>query len=196
MRGTKFVLAALLAALPAFILAQEKAQPSAEPQKPKAVEVQEAPKHFYRLEFVVQELGPDGKPVNSRSYSVDACACDRENQQIRTGARIPIATSLGKDGEATQFQYIDIGVNIDVNNVREVDGKLTAEITADITSVADAKSAGAGQAPPLRGGPTIRQNKWRGQILIPIAKPTPVFSAEDLDSKGALQVIVTAAKIG
>ena len=195
MRGTKFVLAALIAALPAFIPAQEKEQPSAEPQKPKAVEVQEAPKHFYRLEFVVQELGPDSKPINSRSYSVDVCASDRDYEQIRTGARIPIASALDKAGQPFQFQYFDVGVNIDINHVREQDGKLTAEISADITTVVDAKSAAL--PPPLAYmPPTTRQNKWHGQILIPIAKPTPVFSADDLYSKGALQLIVTATKIG
>jgi hypothetical protein len=41
----------------------------------------------------------------------------------------------------------------------------------------------------------IRQNKWDSSVLIPVGKPTLVFSADDLDSKGKMQVELTATKV-
>ena len=57
--------------------------------QPAPSKVAEAPVHFYHLEFVVQELGTEGKPVNSRAYTVDTNT-DRSNRgvSVRTGSRI------------------------------------------------------------------------------------------------------------
>src|ERR1700755_365041 len=78
----------------------------------------DGPGHYYHLEFVVQEMGTDGKPVNSRAYAVDTKS-EQSNRgvSIRTGSRVPVASSQNS------FQYVDLGVNIDVHSSREVDGK-------------------------------------------------------------------------
>ena len=41
----------------------------------------------------------------------------------------------------------------------------------------------------------VRQNKWDSTVLIPIGKATVVYSADDLDSKGKMQVEVTAVRV-
>jgi len=124
--------------------AQESA-PAPEPTK-----ASQAPVHFYHLEFVVQELGTDGKPVNSRAYTVDTNT-DRSNRgvSVRTGSRVPIST-----GEH-QIQYIDLGVNFDVHNTYEVEGKLALELTADVSSLANPGSASQSSTP------VIRNNRWQ-----------------------------------
>jgi hypothetical protein len=38
----------------------------------------------------------------------------------------------------------------------------------------------------------MRQNKWEAVVLIPIGKSTVVFSSDDLDNKGSMQMLVTA----
>jgi hypothetical protein len=38
----------------------------------------------------------------------------------------------------------------------------------------------------------IRQNTWVGPVVIPVGKPTVVFSSDALESKGGMQVSVTA----
>lgn len=144
----------------------------------------DGPVHFYHLEFVVQELGGDGKPANSRVYTIDANT-DRvtRNTSIRTGSRVPVPTS------GNTFQYIDLGVNIDVHNAHEVDGKLALEVNAEISSLATPASVGESSAP------VIRSNRWQAPVLIPINKASIIFTSDSLDSKGNMQIQVTAKPI-
>src|SRR5580698_5682871 len=86
----------------------------------------EPPTHFYRLDMVLEQVDADGKPINSRSYTATiSTARGDAPSEIRTGARIPIATVSGKDGEPTQWNYQDVGVNIDARNPRDVGAKLS-----------------------------------------------------------------------
>src|SRR5215469_2010334 len=82
---------------------------------PDTAKAPEPPDHYYHLEYVIQELGADGKPTNSRNYST-IVGTERHQQfsAIRTGSRIPIVTGAlhGPNGEAAQgkleyqYQYI------------------------------------------------------------------------------------------
>jgi hypothetical protein len=146
------------------------------------------PVHFYKLNFTLEELNDAGKVTNARSYvETIATASGGQTQQIRTGSRIPIAT--GAENGSTQFQYIDIGVNFDIRQVQEVGDKLSFFLVSEISSIASqTQIAGTGE-------PVIRQNRWESMILIPIAKPTLAYSADDLDSKGKMQVELTATRI-
>jgi hypothetical protein len=150
------------------------------------------PEHFYRLNLTVEEINDAGKVENTRSYfeTVVTGRVGGAQGQIRTGSRIPIAT--GAHDGATQFQYVDVGVNVDVRQVREIGEKLSFTLTAEVSSLAQEEHAVAGS--PV-GDPVIRQNKWDSSVLIPVGKPTLVFSADDLDSKGKMQVVVTATKV-
>ena len=148
------------------------------------------PVHYYHLSFVVQEVGEDNKPVNSRVYTTTVTTATSSHTSMRAGSRIPIPTaSYSSGGEKalvnTQFQYVDVGVNIDVNAVHEIDRQLALDISADVTGVA------TGNDPNLHQ-PVVRQNKWQSVAFIPIGKPTVVFSSDSLDSKGNLQLLVTA----
>lgn len=177
----KLVILCTLSIVACFCGVKTSAQESTQSAPAKAADV---PVHFYHLEFVVQELGADGKPANSRVYTVDANT-DRVNRNtsIRTGSRVPIAT-----GEH-QTQYIDLGVNIDVRNAHEVDNKLALEVNAEVSSLANPASAGVSSTP------VIRTNRWQSPILIPLNKPTIVFTSDSLDSKGNMQIQVTAKPI-
>src|SRR5208282_1193614 len=94
-----------------------------------------------------------------------------------------------KDNESvnTQFQYQDIGVQIDVRNAHEIGRQLTLDLTADVRSIGGDTNIGANTRQPI-----TRQNKWESWVLIPIGKPTVVFNSDDLDSKGSMQMVVTA----
>lgn len=182
------LIAAILGARPC--LAQDDAKivtttRSAESQKPA-----EPPAHYYRMDFVVQEVGTDGKPTNSRSYSSALSTRPRDQGiVIRTGSRIPIITGSvsGADGKLqTQFQYLDVGVNISTLDAREVGGDLALYLSAEITSL----GTPTGLSNP--SDPVIRQNKWQSPIVIPIGKPTVVFTSDALENKGGMQLSVTA----
>jgi hypothetical protein len=161
---------------------------------PKTQETAKAPEplpQYFRLEFVVQELGTDGKPVNSRSYTGTASTGRGDGMiSVRTGSRIPVVTgsSSGATNEKN-VQYLDVGVNIDARDVHEVDGMLAAHINAEISSLA----AQAGASEP--SSPIIRQTRWQAPVLIPIHKPTVVFTSDDLDSKGSTQLVVIATAL-
>jgi hypothetical protein len=164
---------------------------------PNAQEQAKAPDaaaHFYHLDFVVQEMGADGKPTNSRTYTSTVSTGPRDRgASIRTGSRIPVPTGASSANESqalvnTQFQYVDVGVNIDARNAREAGRQLSLDLNADISSIAPTMD-------PRVRQPVIRQNKWQASVLIPIGKPTIVFTSDSLDSKGSMQVVMTATAL-
>ena len=141
-----------------------------------------SPLQFYRLLFTVQEVGDSGKMTNSRVYST-SISNEHSYEQIRTGTKMPIKTN-----DKGEIQYLDIGVNIDCKNAHEIDGKLALEVTADISSLAT--ETGNSNLTPV-----LRQNRWMAGVLVPIGKPSVIFSSDDLQSKGKLQVELTATRI-
>lgn len=159
---------------------------------PEPSQASEAAAHYYHLEFVVQELSKDGKPTNSRAYTTTVSTDSHGTMSIRTNSKIPIVvseiSSNGGGSPNVQFQYQDVGVNIDAMRAREVGHQLSLDLTANITSVAENLDARLHQ-------PIIRQNKWQAVVLIPIGKPTVVFTSDALDSKGSMQLVATATAI-
>jgi len=143
------------------------------------------PAHYYRLDFLIQELDTGGKVVNTRSYSATASADPNKKYDptfIRTGSRIPVGA-----------QYIDIGVNIDAHDVRPIGHELAMNLSAEVSSLSAV--SGSGQSASSSTMPVIRQNKWQGTVLIPLGKPTVVFSSDLLDIKGSMQVVITAKQL-
>jgi hypothetical protein len=158
--------------------------------------------HFYRLDFTVEEVGADGKATNSRAYSTTVGIDSHELMSIRTGSRVPIATGMfgaiatgkfGGDGKEsmqaqTQFQYVDLGVNFDVRDVRELGRQISFNLTADLSGL-------AGETESTTRQPVIRHNRWQGLCLIPTGKAAVVFSSDSLDSKGSTRILVTATPL-
>ena len=165
-----------LAPLP--LLAQEAAPPAS--QKP--------PAHYYKLTFTVEETNDSGQALNARSY-VATVQTGSNMQQIRTGSRVPVITGATQTPGTTQFTYIDVGVNVDVHDVQETSDRLAMKVSADVSSVADQENIGNMKEP------VIRSNRWDSAVLIPIGKSTVVFSADDLNDKGKMQVELTATRI-
>ena len=139
--------------------------------------------HFYHLEFVLKELGDDGRVVNSRTYHTDV-STDGRNSLMRTGTKVPVRTN-DKD-----MAYLDVGVNLDCGSARETPQGLALQITAEISSLAN-PSGGT----PEAGNPLLRQNKWSSMTVLPIGKPTVIFSSDNLENKGRMQLEVTATPI-
>jgi len=150
--------------------------------------------HFYRLHFAVEEFDAGGKVTNTRSYEEIVATPNNSDQQIKTGSRVPIATgSYGSSTKEslmnTQFQYIDLGVNLDVREVSEHGDRLSFRLKAEISSIARQTEIGG------VGEPVIRQNVWDSTLTVPIGKQTLLYSSDDLDSKGKMQVEVTATRV-
>ncbi len=157
-------------------------------QSQDASKANEPPK-FYRLEFVVKEVD-GGKVLNTRTYSITVSTDPRDSStQIRAGGRVPIQTTTAGP---TSIQYLDIGVNIDCSNVKEVDRGLSLRVSADISSV-PSEPAASTTGPPLP--PTLRQNRWAAMTIVPLKKPTLIFSSDDPTSKRQMQLELTATSI-
>jgi len=152
--------------------------------------------HFYHLHFAVEELDAAGKVTNTRAYdetiATSGAGQSTGDQQIKTGSRVPIAIGSSGTNQSlanTQFQYIDLGVALDVRDAVEHGDMLGFRLKAEVSSIArQTEVAGVGE-------PVIRQNSWDSTVAIPIGKPTVVGSSDDLDSKGKLQIEVTATRI-
>ena len=166
------------------------AQDAAKPQE--TAKAPEPAAHFYHLEFLVQEMGSDGKPTNSRTYSgmVSTSRTDR-GFSMRTGSRVPVtsASSGEEKNLSVQFQYVDVGVSIDAKDAREMGDKLALSLNADISSLAGTSNTVGGAAP------VIRQNRWQADALVPIGKATVVFTSDVLDNKGGMQLVVTVSLV-
>lgn len=134
--------------------------------------------HFYRLDYVVQEMD-QGKVVNSRNYSV--MIASGHVSETRTGDKVPYKTEKGSD-------YMDVGVNIDSRRPREVGNELALEISAEISSLAPGQTASGNL-------PLLRQNRWQSDVLLPLRKPVVIFSSDDPTSTHKLQLEVTATLI-
>ena len=193
----KITVFCLLLAAPALML-HARAQDTA--KAPEAAKAPEPPAHYYRLQFVIQELGSDGKPTNSRSYSTTVSTGRMDHYgAIRTGSRVPIITGAlhGPTGTSEsklefQYQYLDVGVNIDTENVHETNGQLSFLLKAEVSALADPTHTSPSDLP---NDPVIHQNQWQASVIIPIGKPTVVFSSDALDNKGGMQLSVTATRL-
>ena len=152
------------------------------------------PEHFYNVNFVLEELDAARKPVNSRSFATTLSTGGSRLGTIVVGSKIPIVTGTPESAKGgsydTQFQYIDIGVKITTQEVREDGNGLRFTLKVEASSLA---------APEVVGGvsePVIRQNVWDAPVLVPTSKPTVVFNSDDLDNKGSMRLVVTATPIG
>lgn len=174
-------------AVPAISFAQDQSKP-AEPAEPV---------HFYRLTLTVQDVDSSGKPTNSRSYATTISTDPkyRHDNSIRTTSRLPVASGAFSSGEKTvigqnvQFTYIDIGTNFDIHDVKELGRQLSLSVKADISSNGGNVSVANYQEP------IIRHNQWEGPVIVPIGKPTVIFSSDSLESKNAMQVVATVTPI-
>src|SRR5713226_2431533 len=114
MRATTLVFCLLTATC--TLVAQENDRTNGKTKVIESPETVQVPVHYYRLNFVIEELGTDGKPTNSRTYSsvVSTDPTEQERGTIRTGSRIPIVTGAlhGSTGDGKlefQYQYLDVG---------------------------------------------------------------------------------------
>ena len=138
------------------------------------------PPSYYKLDFVVKEV-EGGKTVNSRAYTTTISTERGARTSIRTGSRVPVPA--GKDGAS--FNYLDMGVSFDCMQAKVMGSDLAVNVTADVNSIAE----------PSSTPPVIRNNRWNGDVLIPLRKATVVFLSDDANSKRQMQLEMTATPI-
>jgi hypothetical protein len=154
-----------------------QAQPQASPSG-QTEAVQE--ERNFQLIFTAREVDENGKVVNSRRFDTTVTTWSPKSAgiaNIRSGVKIPVPTGAN----SSQFTYMDVGANFDVNRARVVKGnRLSMQVSAEISG-ADTAASDSSRMP-------IRQNRWMGDVEVPIGGRKVIFSSDDLSSKKTLQI--------
>lgn len=145
-------------------------------EKPPAPE----PAH-YKLTFRLMQADSDRKITNSRTYSIIvAAAGNTRPQSIRTGDRLPAGD-----------QYVDVGTNIDTNDEHLANNMLSLRVDVESSSAVK-RDLSAGSIGPL---PLIRRTTWGSQVVVPLDKPTIIFTADNVSDTGKTELELTATAI-
>ncbi len=147
----------------------------------------EQPTRYYRLDFVVKDF-QDGKVLDARNYFVFVADRNRAGRptSIRAESRVPVVT-----GSSGSYQGYDLDVGIDCGYRAEMKDGLALDISVDVTTLVPAEHKSETQSLP----PIVRKNRWASDVFVALRKPTTIFSSDDLESKGKLQVELTATPI-
>jgi len=80
-------------------------------------------------------------------------AIDSEKASLKIGDRVPIATGSFQSGLGgsvnTQFQYLDVGVNIDITPYVHADNEVTLKMSLEISSVTGVQNIGGFNQPTI-----------------------------------------------
>lgn len=141
---------------------------------------------FYRLDFTLREM-EDQRALSVKKFTAFSTTDEKMNgATIRTGTKVPYTVSNNPNN--IQFNYVDIGVNIDVPYLREQSGHLVIRIIAEVTSIPASDG-------PVTSSPIVRQNRWNLTTLIEPLKAATLVSSDDLNSKRRLQLEVVATPV-
>jgi hypothetical protein len=162
--------------------AQEQKQEHAQEQKQEQ-KTSPAPQSnsVYRLEYVFSEV-QNGKKVNARAYTMVVRTGERGS--IRLGSRVPVPTAN------QQFQYVDLGVNIDCRVERDADAGVVLVTNSQVSSVPPDQPNENRNLPPI-----IRNTQIQAESIVPLEKRTLIGSADQVDGTGRFDLEVTATKV-
>ncbi|MGA7513200.1 MAG: cohesin domain-containing protein [Candidatus Sulfotelmatobacter sp.] len=125
-------------------------------------------------------------------------ALDNQKATLKIGERVPVATGSFQPGIGgvginplvnTQFQYLDVGVNIDVTPHVHADREITLKITMEISSVVGQSSIG-GISQPIIG-----QKKIEHEIRLKDGEPSLIGGIFDDSQTKSLAGIPGLAQI-
>lgn len=146
------------------------------------------PQKIYRLTFTLAD-SDDGKRVGIRHISMIVAAGQRTT--LKQGDKIPIATgTYGKDSDSqqTQFQYLDVGTNLDATLEDTPNGlQLKAKI----------EESSVGQSTTIAGvqEPLFRQSVIEGTSKLSPGKPLTLGSVDITGTTRHLDIEVVAEPV-
>ena len=127
----------------------------------------------YRLTYTLTETD-GGKRVGTQHFAL--IVVSGRKTVLKQGTRVPVvAGSVSTSGGAqTQFQYLDVGLNIDASIDESADG-VKLNTVVEQSSIAEEKS-GFGTQDPI-----IRQAKLEGTSILTAGKPL-ILGSMDIPS--------------
>lgn len=144
----------------------------------------------YKVDFRIQDAG-DASASGGRRYTI--MVTQGAQGIFRLGQKVPYATGSSQANGSTvvntQFQYAEVGVNIDCRVHDELNHMVRLNTNLEMSSVlTNDRSAGAPATP------TIAQSKVVVDALLVPAKPTLIASVNDPATKRRLDVEATVTR--
>jgi hypothetical protein len=167
------------AILTAFSLAaafQGLAQERKDPAEPAA----------YRVEFVIRDSADAAKSPRRFALEVEAGG----NGSLRTGVRVPYAVSGSSPAAPTQYQYADVGTNIDCR-LRKAGTSVLVTADVEVSTVAPPEKGAAAVA----SNPSIAQTKVHAGTAATPGKPNVIAVIDDPATKHKLEIEVLLAPV-
>ncbi len=148
-----------------------------------------APSKTFRLTFTLAE-SDSGKRVGIQHFAMVVASGQRT--VLKQGDKIPVATGTyeakNDTGTQTQFQYLDIGINLDATLTDSPEGlRLKSKI----------EQSSLGQPTTIAGvqEPVIRQSVVEGTSSMKIGKPLTLGSLDIVGSTRHVDIEVVAEPI-
>jgi hypothetical protein len=138
----------------------------------------------YQVEYIIHDAS-DPSAKNGRHYILQL---DNMNTRanIRSGAKAPYATSTAPNGVGTQWNYADIGVNIECR-LYERDGHLMMTSNFEINSLApNSQNAPA---------PAISQVRTETGTVVALGKQMALLTIDDPQMPKKLRVIAVVTPV-
>src|SRR5258708_29890991 len=152
-----------------------------------------------KVGVVVTEM--DGaKKISSLPYTFYVNTDDTgrgSTSSVRVGLRVPVATGSFSPGQPTQFQYMDIGTNLDCAASSTGDGHFKLYLSVDrsyLTAADDKKSPGivADGVSISSGNPIVQHFSSTYNLMIRDGQTVEATSTTDPITGRVLQISVTA----
>lgn len=172
------------------------AQDSAPANRNGAAVAAKPEEHYYKLTFRVIDLGSEKTIPISRTYSELIRTMDDGTSQIRANDQFR-REFTGDDGKSL-YQSFEVGTSIDVRHFSDQDGSLRLRVIADVQQIpvgAVRNGVLHGEAIYSNGEPVTRQNKWDSSVIIPVGKPTVIFSSDDVSGQGKMELELTGTLV-
>jgi hypothetical protein len=146
----------------------------------------------YRMDYTWSEFD-DGKKINTRTYTVLVGSIHGFGS-IRVDSKVPVVTGSTNEVPTqyhpTQYQMMDIGVNIDSRIIDETPNGLKVLTNLDSTSFSQNPDSGDNHNRP----PLVHQIKLSSETIVTPTKRTVISTVDDPGSKRSFQLEVIATK--
>ncbi|MFC5862745.1 hypothetical protein ACFPT7_10625 [Acidicapsa dinghuensis] len=176
MRNHRLLLLCLL-----FVLPMACAQ---EPQSATAEAPGTTAPYQLTLTLVVTD---HGKKTIDQSYTLAAASRGKGspfgNPSVRDTDHVPVPTAPG----SSTYQYVDVGTNIDVDSLRQIDSMLGMQLRIEN----DAAIASDAQGQPVR-----RRLAYSLVPIVPLGKLTTIFSSGDGINAQKVEIQLLAQPLG
>jgi hypothetical protein len=144
-----------------------------------------------KLIYRTLQIGEDGKTLSSHSYSTIVMAnAGFSASRIRSNDKVPIAVGSPSSGN-TQYQYQDVGTNIDANEAKLNGNQLTVNLSVALSEVAKNDVAPDKTIP----APVFRALSWQSDVIVTIGRPTIIFTSDNVSDTGKTELELTATEI-